>query len=99
MWVLVPLSDSDYLYDCRDAKPPWESGRLPENCMISVWIAVHTNVNASLIFGLATPIELYTFDWNLPDSQANPPWKYIEMFGISLTAILTKDVRGMEWIL
>ena len=42
-----------------------------------------TNFNASLIFGLATPIELYTFDRNLPDSQTNPPWKYIEMVGIS----------------
>ena len=30
------------------------------------------------------PIELYTFDRNLPDSQTNPPWKYIEMVGISV---------------
>ena len=43
-----------------------------------------TNFNASLIYGLATPIELYTFDRNLPDSQTNPPWKYIEMVSISV---------------
>ena len=46
-------------------------------------ISVYININASLFFGLATPIELYTFDRNLPDSQTNPPWKYIEMVGIS----------------
>ena len=44
-----------------------------------------TNFNASLIFGLATPIELHTFDRNLPDSQTNPPWKFIKMVGISVT--------------
>ena len=43
-----------------------------------------TNFNISLIFGLATPIELYTYDRNLPDSQTNPPWKYIEMVGKSI---------------
>ena len=42
-----------------------------------------TNFNASLIFGLTTLNELYTYDRNLPDSQTNPPRKYIEMVGIS----------------
>ena len=58
---------------------------LPENCMIFVWIAAQISMPSSLILGLANPIELYTFDRNLPDSQANPPWKYIEMVGISET--------------
>ena len=53
------------------------------------------NFNASLTFGLATPIELYTFDRNLPDSQTNPPWKYLEMVGIS-GMILTKEGIVLE---
>ena len=53
-------------------KPPW---KLYDFCANRC-----TNFNASLIFGLT--IELYTFDKNLPDSQTNPPWKYIEMVGI-----------------
>ena len=27
-----------------DAKPPWFSGRLPENCLISVWIAAQISM-------------------------------------------------------
>ena len=61
----------------------WEAGRLPVNCMIFC-VNRCTNFNASLIFGLATPIELYTFERNLPDFQTNPPWKYIEIVGISV---------------
>ena len=43
----------------RDAKPPW---KFYDFCVNRC-----TNFNASLIFGLATPIELYTFD-------KKPPW-------------------------
>ena len=56
-----------------------------------------TNFNASLIFGLATPIELYTFDKNLTDSQTNPPWKYIEMVGISVDAVIIFSKCRLFW--
>ena len=58
-----------------------------------------TNFNASLIFGLATPIELYTFDRNLPDSQTNPPSKNIEMVGISVVVFVVDLFTTMHEIL
>ena len=78
----------------RDAKPPWFSGRLPENCIIFVWIAVQIAMPPWFLDWLLPLNCTHLIETSLILHQSSLK-VYIEMVGISVVLVEVEEVAMM----